>query len=407
MRKLLIAIVLLGGLASIALCASYGWDQATVLKDQITAAFIYGMVAVFTLVLHLVAFRIWVSGWRRSGAGIGFAAVLAFVMTTFISLGGLASRTDHVVAERQDEIDTKADTKRQIDNLEKERDGLKFRRTTKATVDAAKRAADTAKNNREAECNKRGNNCRQREIDEQTAANALTEAQTNKDATDRFDQIEVDLKRLRSQKGENSVGAAEPMKALLADIMGVKWATLLTAWQKVVFAVIYDICMVASIIGIEVLGHAPARRRRDETDTSAKTQTLNTFAEPAQAVRISEPAPVVIETVAEPVTPAKLPPPPSPKLATAKKERPAGPIPRIMTAVLEPARGQRVELGEAFVRYAAECKAKAREAVPPDVFLDAMARFCKTVGIKTKIISDKLYLLDVQLVATDGKEQIA
>jgi hypothetical protein len=37
-------------------------------------------------------------------------------------------------------------------------------------------------------------------------------------------------------------------------------------------------------------------------------------------------------------------------------------------------------------------------AVPPDVFMDAMARFCKAVGIKTKIIEDRIYLLNVQLV---------
>jgi hypothetical protein len=75
----------------------------------------------------------------------------------------------------------------------------------------------------------------------------------------------------------------------------------------------------------------------------------------------------------------------SPKLATAKKEPPAGPIPRIMTAVLEPAKGARVVL-----RSAAECQAEGRAPVPPEVFMDAMARFCKSVGIKTRIIDDKL-----------------
>ena len=30
--------------------------------------------------------------------------------------------------------------------------------------------------------------------------------------------------------------------------------------------------------------------------------------------------------------------------------------------------------------------------------MDAMARFCKAVGIKTKIIEDRIYVLNVQLV---------
>ena len=40
---------------------------------------------------------------------------------------------------------------------------------------AAKQAADTATENGKAECDKRGPNCRQRELDEQAAATALRE----------------------------------------------------------------------------------------------------------------------------------------------------------------------------------------------------------------------------------------
>jgi hypothetical protein len=173
MRKLLIAIVMVGAIASVALCVSYGWDQETVRKDQITSAFFYGMGAVFALVLHLVAFRIYVAGWCKTGAGIGVAAFLAFVMTAFTSLGGLASRTDHVTAERQHEIDAKDGTKRQIAALEKERDGMTFRRATQAMVDAAQRAADTATKTREDECAKRGPLCRDKEKSEETAIKAL------------------------------------------------------------------------------------------------------------------------------------------------------------------------------------------------------------------------------------------
>jgi hypothetical protein len=405
MRKLLIAIVVLGGLASVAMCASYGWDQATILKDQISQAFFYGMVAVFTLVLHIVAFRIWIAGWRGSGALIGSAAFLAFVMTAFTSLGGLATRTDHTTTERQHEIDTADDTKRQIRALERERDGMTFRHTTQAVVDAAQLAANTAKQARAAECGngdpkQRGRFCHQKEDSEAAAIETLAEAQANKAATDRFDQIEKDLIRLRPQTGQNSAGTADPLKAMLTDILNVTWATFLTGWQKVFLAGIYDICMIASMIGIEVLGQLPAKRRDDEAETPAKS-------EPAQRVEISESTPVVIETVAEPATPAKLPPPARPKLATARNDAPAASIVRIMTAALELAKGQRVDLEAAFHRYAADSKAEGRDPVEADVYIDSMARFCKTVGIKTKTINGKLYLLGVQLVANTGKEQIA
>jgi hypothetical protein len=181
------------------------------------------MVAVFTLVLHVAAIRTWVLGWRKSGAAIGFAAFLAFVMTAFTSLGGLASRSDRVIAERQDVLDTKADTKQQIADLTKERAALKFTRITKGAVDAAQQVADAAKLTKERECGggdprQRGRFCRDKEDGEGVALASLATATTNKAATDRFDEIEAQLKKLRSLKGETGVGSVNPLRDLLATI---------------------------------------------------------------------------------------------------------------------------------------------------------------------------------------------
>ena len=66
MRKLLIAAVTVGSVAGVALCASYGWDQATEPKDQIASAFLYGMGAVFCLILHAAAVHLWFKGSRKS-----------------------------------------------------------------------------------------------------------------------------------------------------------------------------------------------------------------------------------------------------------------------------------------------------------------------------------------------------
>ena len=93
----------------------------------------------------------------------------------------------------------------------------------------------------------------------------------------------------------------------------------------------------------------------------------------------------------------KLPPRPKPKLVAARREPPAGAVGQIMTDALEPARGQRVELGQGYLRYAAVCKAQSQEPVTPDQYMDAMVTFCKGIGIRTRIIGDKLYLMDVQL----------
>jgi hypothetical protein len=73
-------------------------------------------------------------------------------------------------------------------------------------------------------------------------------------------------------------------------------------------------------------------------------------------------------------------------------------VAQIMTDALEPAKGQRVELGAAYLAYAAACKRTGSAALTPDQFADAMVAFCKATGIRTRIENDsKLYLMNVQL----------
>ena len=95
-----------------------------------------------------------------------------------------------------------------------------------------------------------------------------------------------------------------------------------------------------------------------------------------------------------------------PKLASDHKA-PAGPIQKIMHDVLEPQRGPRVGLGQAYSRYSAECRSARAEPVTPDQFMDAMPGLCKVVGSKTKIEADKLYLMNVLLTAFDGRPAVA
>jgi hypothetical protein len=90
------------------------------------------------------------------------------VVTCGNSLGGIVSRADN---DRTKVADPYQDNQRELKRLEEAlRDLGTFKATDAATVKAARRAADTAKSNREAECSKRGSNCRAREIDEQNAA---------------------------------------------------------------------------------------------------------------------------------------------------------------------------------------------------------------------------------------------
>ena len=67
---------------------------------------------------------------------------------------------------------------------------------------------------------------------------------------------------------------------------------------------------------------------------------------------------------------------------------------RKMQAALSPAKGERVDLGQCYLRYQAEGGA----ACTPDEFMLVMIGFCKDAKIKTKEIGGKPYLLDVRLV---------
>lgn len=408
LRKVLIALLVVGALASIALCGSYGFDQATETKDRIVQAFIYGFVAAAALALHGGALHLWVAGWRKLGFVAGVVAVLAFAMTVFTSLGGMATRSDKVLAERQDAVDQRTDTKGQIDALVAEKARLKYSWTTQAAVDAAQRLADTAKQNREAECAKRGDNCRAREGDERKALESLATAQANKATTDRVIEIDAELKRLRATKTDGTVGNVDPLKALLVRALGT-WGAMLSDWQKLGFAVIYDLVLVALMLIIEATApkaSTSATRREDVSTKTENSDTLSTPVEQSPATALAEPCSVPPEIVApEPMR--RLPPPARPRLATARKEPPAAPIPRIMTAALDPAKGRRVNLEACFHRYVAESRAEGRDPVETDIFLDAMVRFCKSAGIKTKVIDGILYLMDVQLVEPRDHEVVS
>jgi hypothetical protein len=83
-----------------------------------------------------------------------------------------------------------------------------------------------------------------------------------------------------------------------------------------------------------------------------------------------------------------------------------GAIPKILTAALDPADGERVEIAEAYRRYAQECAKESKRPVTPEQFVEPLARFCKGAGIRTKAMADgSAYLLDVRLARSDMKAQ--
>ena len=76
---------------------------------------------------------------------------------------------------------------------------MSFTPADSVTVESARIALTTAEKARKAECDLRGNRCREREADEGKAAARLAEASANKAATARSTALDADITRLSRQ----------------------------------------------------------------------------------------------------------------------------------------------------------------------------------------------------------------
>jgi hypothetical protein len=251
MSRLLLFVAAVGALVSVALCVTYGLDQASVPKDEVINPFTYAMLAAFSFVLHIGAVRAWVLGWRKTGVLACIVGLLLFVVAVLLSTSGLASR----VEAAKEALDRGADIKAQIDTLLAEKAAMKVTRISQRLVDNTRRQMDEATRARKAECpdgdsKQRGPSCGEKEIDEMLAAVRLAKAEEWRAATERADEIDKQLTTLREL--ESGVGAAKALGA---------WIDALTAWQKMLVLFAYELGLIVVLILAEVMGHAqPAGR---------------------------------------------------------------------------------------------------------------------------------------------------
>ena len=200
----------------------------------------------------------------------------------------------------------------------------------------------------------------------------MTANKATTDAAKRYEtQIGAVNAKLANPKGA-AIAHANPLGNALALIIGSA-ADVLTARMQAIIALVFDLCLVGLMIGVEALGHVPASSTRPVLGAS-------------------------VDTLSGHVTKAQLAiPPPRPTLVAASNELPAGSIPKIMTAALEPAAGNRVELEEVFAAYADGCQIEGKRAVPPGQFVEPLRKFCKAAGIRIKDEGGHVYLMNVRI----------
>jgi hypothetical protein len=386
MRKVLGLLVILCGIVSIAMTARYGWKQAENEIDQAMSAVMFGTIAMCAIIFDAVAIRLWVNGWRAAGFFIGVIACLAFVVTFSNSLGSISSRSDAVEAQRQTVTDLRADNRRELNRLE---DALarigNFTPTDQAAVDAATRAANTATVRRKAECGenneKRGPLCRQRETEDSDAATKLATTTANKSTTDRARDLEGQIARVKARLlNSENVSTINPLAHALSQIVpGL--GNGIGAMMQAAIALVFELCIIGMMVGFELMGHASAGR-------------------PAARAEVPEHTPqmVIVPPAPEPqmfvVLPAS-----KPRLIASNPDQLVGSVKRILTAHLESAPGDKVEIADIGQRYRDVCRRDGKRTVTQDEFCNELDDFCRAVGIKRKKGGEHLYLLDVRLAS--------
>jgi hypothetical protein len=369
------------GLIAIGLVGRYGFKSTDIEADAWIVAFLFGAIAAGGLFGHAVAVRLWRSSQPASVA-VGVVSAAALLLNLSNSLGAIAGRADTVTMERITKNRSIRAAETELKRVTDLRTAMPaFVQTDADAVEAARRAADAATIAKERECGggdprQRGRFCRDKEDAEKAAGEALTHASAAKAATDRATKLEADAQKQRDKLAElgpqvtvNVHGSAIAKLFRLPDEEADFAATAQQFGVAVVVELIIVVCMIAWV----ALGYASPVAARSE-DVANKTDDTSA-------------------ALAPPVIPAV---PGRPKLVATTNDPPAGSIPQIMAAALEPAMGKRVGLKEAFGAYAAACKSEGKRILPPGEFADPLWKFCEAAGIRIEKEEGHVYLMNVQ-----------
>jgi hypothetical protein len=373
MRALFGVLAVLLGLASICLTARYGYKSADTVIDGIISAAVFGSIALCAFLFDAAAVRLWFMRHYVGSALIGFIAAAALVVTFSNSLGSIVSRTDAVLAQRQGVAESRADNRRELLRLERSLAELaKFAPADDEAVRAAKRAADTATSNKIAECDKRGPNCRQRELDEAAAATNLATVTAAKTATQRARQLEADIATVKAklaQPSNTEVGAVNPLGTALANLIG-STAEVLTSWQLAIVALVFELCLVGVMVIYELLGHSKQQGAQETRAVEAAEQRLRAAVEPSTPKSPSKPL----------VQKHVLPP---------KEKAAVGSVSRFISENVSTAKDAKTEMRELIRGYRDWCATEGLRAIDLSKALDEVEALCGQIGIQIEVAPDQ------------------
>lgn len=371
---------------------NYGYASADDPSARWNIAFLFAVIAAGGLFGHAVSVRIWpINRFWSTCTGVACGAALVINLSN--SLGALAGRNSRSAAESASKASVIKEDRTELARLQKVFEKLgPYVVTDKAAVDAAQRAADATTTAKERECGngdpkQRGRFCRDKEDAERLAADALAKATAARALTDRALKLEADMRPIRERlRTAGPVVEANVQGTAIAKLFRLPdaEAEFAATVQQFALAGVVEALIVLSMVSFELLGRnqrhpAPASELRRPVRLLQWWHSRSAKADTPTIVPDKQSAPQAL------------------KLVAVRSERAVGSIPKILTAALEPATGQRVEMAEVYHRYKLDCAMESIVAVSPEQFADPLKRFCKGAGIRTKVEGDHVYLLNVQL----------
>lgn len=325
-----------------------------------TAAATYGLIAAVAFGLPAFALAVANVGRRRAAWALAVLAFFAMAANWTNTLASLSGRSAGTVAEAAKAKSGVADARKEIDRIALVREALgTFAAADADAVHAARDAVTSAERTRKAECDKRGNNCRARELDEQKAREALTAMAAAKVATDQAAALDTEAARLRKLIEKAPADpSTNPLGEALASILPVTAASAATVQQALV-ALILELAIAAILAAPELL------------------RPRHTARVPCAGAERSAP------DVQKPVTPAAAPN-----------------VIKVLADIVKPAdRRKRVEIEDVLRIYVEACKQRGADAASLEAFGAQAKAFADAAGIRVLASGGKVFWCGVKLAS--------
>jgi hypothetical protein len=364
---------LVAGAIILALVGRYGIAVSDDPIDGAITAFLFVVIAIGAIGGPAVALHLFrtSSGWSRLwGVAAAVIAVTALVANLSNSLGAISGRADKRFSERAHIVQARKDDRGELERLVRERATVPvFAVTAEAAIEAAHAAVSAAEASRLAECDRRGQRCRDREGDEAARRTELVAVLRDKATSDRAGKLDAAIASLSAKLGTAPpVNRIDPLADTLGQLLQLAPETAATG-QQIITVVVAELLIAFALIFYELRSQSPP----------------------------PIPAPVVATQHA--TEPKRASPQTRTKPKHQLPEVPVGDVAKFAVANLRPAAGSSIPIGALYDPYAKWCESRSFQPVSRSRFEALFAELCDQSGFTRSSEGGTVRCLDLEIAA--------